>query len=135
MRNCHEDLPKEEKEDLLSNCMKSLQNLGYKKEYRTEILKSAFNGHKKTQKEAEERHETPMYRPKGYWKMERILEKKAKKKTWFKKGDCDSYIMIPATPNSELKKEVDQIAKNSGLKIKVVERPGKKLVDLYSVCL
>ena len=37
--------------------------------------------------------------------------------------------MIPATPNSELKKEVDQIAKSAGLRVKVVERPGKKLID------
>ena len=38
-------------------------------------------------------------------------------------------MMIPATPNSELKKEIDQLAKKAGIKVKVAEKPGKKLVD------
>ena len=54
LRNCHEDLPEEELNQLLSQNMKKLQNSGYPEQYRREILKSAFNGFKK-QKEADKR--------------------------------------------------------------------------------
>ena len=41
----------------------------------------------------------------------------------------DSVIFIPATPNSELKKVIEEEAKACALKIRVVEKPGKKLID------
>ena len=62
LRNCHEDLPKEEVDQIKSEFMKKLQNSGYDSKYRLEVLKSAEKGLQK-QKEAELKGETPMYRP------------------------------------------------------------------------
>jgi len=73
-----------------------------------------------------------MYRPKGYRRMERIMEKKAKKKSWFKKGGCDSYIMIPATPNSQLKRMIEERLKALKLtgKMKIIEKSGQKFIEV-----
>ena len=78
LRNCHEDLPKEELQEILSDNMKQLQNSGYDKDYRIEILKSAFSGFEK-QKAADRNGQTPLYRPRGYKKIERDLKKKEKR--------------------------------------------------------
>ena len=132
LRNCHNDLPEDEVAEVLTNCMKRLQNSGYSTEYRIEILKSGTNGFKK-QKEADQRGETPLYRPKGYRRMKRFREKKVKKRDWFKKGNKDSYIMIPATPNSKLKKMIQErlrILKIGG-NIRIVEKSGQKFIEVF----
>ena len=46
------------------------------------------------------------------------------KKDWYKEGDYDSVMVIPATPGSALKKRYDQIVRGEGLKIRVVEKAG-----------
>ena len=51
-------------------------------------------------------------------------------RNWYKGKNGNSYdsvMMIPATPNSELKKIIDEKAKAANLKIKIVERSGMKL--------
>ena len=73
LRNCHDDIETEECNEKLTEAMKKLQNSGYDSAYRKEVLISALKGVEK-QKEADKRGETPMYRPKGYRKMERLLE-------------------------------------------------------------
>ena len=132
LRNCHEDLQETEVEEVLSQCMKQLQNSGYDQKYRKEILESAQNGIKK-QKEADQRGEKPMYRPKGYRKLERVNEKKDKKKNWFKKGGKQSYFIIPATPNSQLKKMIQGRLKalKVGESIRIVERSGQRFIEVW----
>ena len=73
-----------------------------------------------------------MYRPKGYKSDERMLAKEAKKKSWFKKGGYGSYIMVPATPNSNLKKSIDEKLRSMNLteKVKIIEKPGKKFIEV-----
>ena len=39
-------------------------------------------------------------------------------------------MFIPATPNSELAKQMEEEVKSSNLKIKIVERPGIKVKRL-----
>ena len=110
--------------------MKQLQNSGYDSKYRLEVLKSAEKGLQK-QKEADKRGETPMYRPRGYQKIERDHEKKLKKKTWFQKGGYTSYIMIPVTPHSKLKKKIQKrLEAISTKKVKIVEKPGQKFMQV-----
>ena len=84
--------------------MKQLQNSNYDKEYRVEILKSAMNAVKK-QKEADRKGEMPMYRSRSYMKTERTQAKKAKKTNWYSKDSSKSYVIIPSTPGSKLKKK------------------------------
>ena len=97
--------------------MKQLQNSGYDKKYREEILKAAMNGIKK-QREADKTGKTPFYRPRGYKKMERSLNKKARKSNWFKKDGSKSYIMVAAMPGSKLKKKIER-------KLKALNLPEK----------
>ena len=106
MRNCHKDLPEEEFNDILSDSMKELQNSNYPEQYRLEVLKSAINGFSK-QKEADKNGERPLYRNRGYEKKERLLNKKLKKSNWYSKDGSKSYVMVPSTPGSKLKKMIE----------------------------
>ena len=64
--------------------------------------------------------------------MERYLKKRSEKTTWYKQGGYESYIMVPSTPLSELKKEIERKLKVMGLSksIKVVEKPGQKFTKI-----
>ena len=64
--------------------------------------------------------------------MERYSDKKMKKKTWFSKGNYTSYIMIPVTPHSKLKKKIEDRLKaiKTKEKVKIVEKPGKKFIEV-----
>ena len=110
--------------------MKKLQNSGYDEEFRKEVLRAGKNGFNK-QVEADMKGEKPLYRPRGYQKMERYLKKKSSKREWFRKGGYDSFMMIPATPNSELKKMIQKRLKDLGLMetVRIIEKPGQKFID------
>ena len=47
-----------------------------------------------------------------------------------KEGDYDSAMFIPATSDSALKKSYDQIMRDEGLKIRVVEKAEENFKDL-----
>ena len=134
MRNCHEDLPQEEVNKCLEDYMKKLQNSGYDQKYRKEILASGKNGFQK-QKKADKDGKTPLYRPKGYQRQERATKKKASKRTFFRLGGYDSYIMVPATKDSKLKKTIDEKLKRLNLtkKVKIIEKPGPKFFDKLKI--
>ena len=107
--------------------MKQLQNSNYNEKYRREILKSAINGFNK-QKEADRKGETPLYRSRGYKKIERMQQKKSKADNWYTKDGSKNYIMVPSTPGSKLKKMIQKKLNNLELpeKVKVVEKSGQK---------
>ena len=65
-----------------------------------------------------------MYRSKEWRKVERRKEKQKKKISWYKKGGYSSVIFIPATPQSTLKRALNEDIKASGLKIKIIEKTG-----------
>ena len=50
--------------------------------------------------------------------------KNRRKRIGIKEGDYDSVMFIPATPGSALKKSYDQIVRDKGLKIRVVQKAG-----------
>ena len=131
LRNCHDDVPKEEVDKILSDYMKELQNSGYDEQFRRDVLRSGKNGFRK-QVEADKSGTTPLYRPRSYKKEERLLEKKNKKRTWFRKGGNQSFIMIPATPHSKLKRKIEERLKamKTKQKIKIVEKPGQKFIEI-----
>ena len=134
LRNCHEDVPEEVVNEFLGVYMKKLQNAGFSETFRREVLRSGRKGFKK-QKEAAESGEKPLYRPRGYNKMERHIKKKASKTSWFEKGGYEDFLMIPATPGSELKKLIDQRLKALGLweKMRVIEKPGMKFIEVLKM--
>ena len=71
-----------------------------------------------------------MHRSREFEKEKRFKDKLEKKKTWYKGKDgkkFDSVMMVPATPDGELKKIIEEKAKKADLKIKIVEKAGQKL--------
>ena len=67
----------------------------------------------------------PMYRPKEWNREERLKLKKGKKVNWYKQGGFESVIFVPATPRSALQKSYQEVVRDSGIKIRVVERAGR----------
>ena len=61
---------------------------------------------------------------------------KKQKDNWYKSfGNYDSIIFVPCTPGTELRKMVQESLKDTGMKIKVVEKPGQKMVDIIKMTL
>ena len=92
-------------------------------------LGKSVNGWEKIMKRAET-GERPLHRGWNFKKEERKEQKARKKINWYKGKDgksFDSVIMIPATPDGILKKIFDKNAKESNLRIKIIEKSGKKL--------
>ena len=115
--------------EILSKYMKKLQSSNYSHKERLEILKAIKHGWKQILKKAES-GERPLHRSRNFNKEERKLAKENKKINWFKGKDgktYDSVLMIPATPDSELKTIFEEKAKTAGLKVKIVEKTGMKL--------
>ena len=66
----------------------------------------------------------PMYRPKEWRQNERRKEKEEKRRSWYRKGNYSSVIFVPATPESSLKRSLNEDVKKSGLRIRIVETSG-----------
>ena len=131
--NTSSELGEGKENEILTKYMKKLQSSGYNHSERIQILKSIKNAWKIIVKK-DQSGERPLYRSRSYEKEERMKAKEKKKTNWFKtnsKGEkiYDSVLFIPATPESALKKEIEDEAKACDLRVKVVERPGKKLID------
>ena len=47
--------------------------------------------------------EKPLYRPREWRALERAREERKRPGNWFRKGDFDTVIFVPATPGSQLK--------------------------------
>ena len=74
----------------------------------------------------------PLYRAYKWNREERDKQKEEKQNNWFSKdGKYDQILMVPATPGGTLKKMIE--AETAGSmrrwKIKVVEKPGQKLIN------
>ena len=74
--------------------------------------------------------ERPLYRGKD-WKAINAKDKpKDLEHEWFKKdGKHESYLMVPATPNSILKRNIEERISGIGMKVKIIEKPGTKLIQ------
>ena len=106
--------------------MKRMQALGYDEEFRYEVLKSACEAYESICNNPDQ----PKYRSREWYTPERRKELMTKKKTWYRKGDDEAIMFVPATPRSELKKMVQEEVAESDYKIKVVEQPGTKVKRL-----
>ena len=127
------ELGKVKQDEILSKYMKKLQSSGYDAKTRIEILKSITNGWKEILRKSES-GERPLHRSRGYKKEERKEAKLMKRVNWYKGKDqksFDSFLMIPATPGSELKRSFEEQAAKEGLKIRIVEKAGMKLGSYF----
>ena len=70
--------------------------------------------------------ERPLYRPADWKKKERAIGKIRDKKSWFGKTN-DSVLFVQATPGEVLRKRLQAVVKDHGMKVKVVEKGGRSL--------
>ena len=102
----------------MNNTIKRMQYSGYSKGFRYEIVQCALHAYKMIQT-LDQTGVKPMYRPKEWRK-----EKEGKRRSWYRKGNYSSVIFVPATPESSLKRLLDEDVKKSGLRIRIVEKSG-----------
>lgn len=127
--NCSSDLPWIVAAGHLTNFMLRMQISGYDAGFRYEILMSAMKAYEIIKFE-DQQGIKPMYRSKNWNKIERREEKEKKRKTWYTKGGYETVLFVPATPNSQLKNNMQKYINNTDIKIKVVEKSGIKLIRL-----
>ena len=127
--NCSVDLSKETVSQHLSNFNKRMQLSGYNHRFRFEITKSVFKAYSNILKQ-QESGIRPLYRKRDYMIVERKKDKQAKKNSWYTRNNYESVIFVPATPNSKLSKSFRQKINESGIKIRVVEKSGRKVKNL-----
>jgi len=127
--NCSPELSQEIVEKHLSFFILRMQFSGYDQNLRYEILKSAYDAYDEIKRRDREEGK-PMYREKSYKRNERRKEKIEKSKTWYGKGDYETVMFVPATPSSTLRKEMQTYITDTGIKIKVIEKSGIKIVRM-----
>ncbi|CAH3180159.1 unnamed protein product, partial [Porites lobata] len=119
--SCNPEIPWKRTVGHVNNMMRRMQYSGYIKGFRYEIVQSALHAYKKIQ-ELDQTGVKPMYRPKEWSQNERRKEKEEKRRSWYRKGNYSSVIFVPATPESSLKRSLDEDVKKSGLRIRIVEK-------------
>ena len=121
--NCSTELPWQVFVDHVNHMMLHLQYSGYNQRSRTEVIQYALHGYNNILR-LDVSGEKPTCRPRSWRQMERAQEKWRKREGWYKKGEYDSVIFVPATPESKLKrwhyKEISKV----GLNIKAIEESG-----------
>ena len=126
MLHCSRRLTWETVLEHLNNYMRKMQYSGYDKTFRYTVARSAINAYEKI-RDQETLGIRPMHRPKGWKRVERMLEKEEEKKIWYKRGGFDSVLFVPATPEGKLKRMYEEIVRGSGIRMKVVEKTGRTL--------
>ena len=108
-----------------------MKESGYSAEKRLKVLQDGTNAFDK-QVERDQSGVCPLYRPKGYDKVNRRNKKRLSRVSWYRPHD--TVIFIPPSPKSELKQKLQEIAKKTedecGIKVRLVERAGLKLQHL-----
>ena len=110
--------------------MRRMQASGYDNKTRLQVLKSALKAYDNI-KQKEQSGIRPMYRKKTWRPHERRKEKLEKKRNWYTKGNYEAVMFLPATPNSELKKLYVEEIEKRGIRIKIVEKSGTKIKNLF----
>ena len=129
MMNCHESIGWEKISEHLTYFMARMQAGGYNKSFRFQVLKLAIHAYE-SKREEERSGRAPMYRAREWRRNERRREREKKKKEWYKKGGKESVMFVPATPDSELRKRMQEEIDREGFEIRIVEKSGTKLVRM-----
>ena len=106
-----------------------MQSSGYKHKFRFEIIKSSIDAYEKINKDVNQGLR-PLHRKKEWKFFERKKKKQKQRKEWHKKDGNEAVLFIPATPGSQLTKLARNKIEQSKLRVKVVEKPGKKVKEL-----
>ena len=106
-----------------------LQISGYNAQLRYEIVRSAHKAYENIKKQAEDGIR-PVHRKREWSNIQRRENKKILRKNWYKKQGHESFVFVPATPQSQLAKQFREKIKISNIRIKVIEKSGKKIKDI-----
>ena len=132
LRNCSRQLPWEVTRAHIEEYVTRMQFSGYTRDFRAEVVRSALSAYDCMVKRDADGEE-PLYRPKGWKKVERVKARRARKDDWFRerkgKGEHDneSVVFVPATPGGVMRKRYVEAIEKAGVKIGVAEVPGPNL--------
>ena len=136
LRNTKIELGPEVQRKHLNLFMLRLKNSGYSTKFRKEILNSALNAFEKMVAD-DKAGVKPLYRSKTWNFEDRQRAKLNKKHNWWNKDSSKvqykSVLFITPTPGgvlaSQLRKREEELNRQSGERIKIVERGGMKIKD------
>ena len=124
--NCSRELPWKAIVAHVNHMMLRLQYSGYDRKFREEVVRSTLAAYDRLV-ELDANGEKPLYRPREWRALERERERRKRHDNWFRKGDFDTVVFVPATPGSQLKRRYMREIKATEFKIKVVEQSGTTL--------
>ena len=130
LKNCSLSLPWKTKSKHLEEFSARMQFSGYNIKFRAEVLRSGIQAYNKM-KENDTKKIVPLHRPRKWKQQEREKQKRSKKENWYRKGNHESVIFIPATPNGELKRRMTKKIQNSKVRLKVVEKNTTTIRKLF----
>ena len=127
LRNCSKYLPANITRGHVKEYVTRMQYSGYDKEFRAQVVESAMKAFDEMI-EKDVSGVEPLYRPRGWNKVERARKRRSGKTEWFRgKAKNESVVFVPATPGSELKRRYTNLIEGSGVKLAVAEVPGTSL--------
>ena len=128
LRNCSKHLPQSVANRHVEQYVNRMQFSGHNREFRAQIVESAIQAYT-NMLERDAKGEQPLYRPKGWRKIERTETKRSKRNNWFRGNENtnETVIFIPATPGGDLRKRFTTAIAEAGAKISVAEIPGTSL--------
>ena len=138
LRNTKKELGQEVQKSHLNQFMLKLKHSGYNYKFRTEIADSILNAYEKIL-ESDKTGVKPLYRSRTWNAKERKNAKIAKKFNWWNSTKSNiqykSVLFVTPTPGGVLAKEVrqrlEELTKNCKEKIKVEEKGGVKIKDMF----
>ena len=87
----------------VNQSMLRLQYSGYDWKFREEVVRSALAAYNRLV-QLDANGEKPLYRPREWRALEQAQERRKRRDNWFRKGDFDTVIFMPAKPGSQLKR-------------------------------
>ena len=130
LRNCHPDLPWEEKLEHLNALTERMRDSGYPERMRAEIIQSGLNGYNKM-RETERNGGRPVNRLRSFNKWERRKERMKKRLNWYKKDKYSTILYVPCTPRSTLARRLKEVEvrgrQDRKWRVKIVEKGGQTL--------
>ena len=100
---------------------------GYSQKERDQIIREVTAQYRNIVSLAEEGRR-PLYRRSSWQKFERTLKNKKKAKRWY--GEADAVMFVQSSPDSILKREIEEVMRTNGMKVRVVEKGGRQVGNI-----
>ena len=103
-----------------------MQHSGYSKKQRAMGYRKAKKKYDRKIRLQEDSGE-PMYRGRNWNLEERMRQKTAKKRNWYKNGGSEAVFFVNATPNRSLAKACSDEFKKAGLQVRLLKEQEQRL--------